>query len=341
MLLLCSCTEADFIETNKSTEKILDTVQNNESIGSTSGTVGNNESIESTSGTVGNDELTESTIYTETNQTIEKSTKYDDVIDSNDLEYIYYLVLEETYSPVFNYNNQVKRSKLIEKPKELLQMSIVIDGVKHSLTYTGSIYQVLNNITRDCYYMDGNEDSIIRLENGQVSFLSYDQMKIDISPSATPEEVLPLLKTELSKLFDISRYEYVEMPKSKDKDKFGSYEFRFYNAIDGYLTEALAVDLRDTGIIRPISMSRNDFNISTLNISEDLEHQAIELKLKDTYGEFYHSYIIHEGSSKHLVLYKDELYIAYRIEPEIYRGDGTMCPGVQDIIIPLDMINNR
>ncbi len=320
IILLSSCTATNFTETNKSTEK---------------------ESEEFMSDTVETKESVENSSDTEEAQTTEKPTRYDDIIDSNDLEYIYHVVIEEKYSSVYNYINQVKRSKSVEKPKELLQESIVINDVKHSLTYTGSVYYTLNDITLDSYYMDGDKNATVRLCNGQIVFLSYEQMKIDISPSATPEEVLPLLKLEINKLFDVSKYEYLKMPKNKDKDKFGSYEFRFYNAVDGVIIDALAIVVQDTGVLGTIGMSQRICERDTLNINGELEHQAIELKLKETFGENYFSYNIHDEYSKVLNIYGDELYITYRIAPYIDEGNGAFCPGLHDVMIPLDMISNN
>ena len=134
------------------------------------------------------------------------------------------------------------------------------------------------------------------------------------------------------------------MPEKKDKANFGTYTFTFYNIFGGVMINNLSSTVNEEGTIRSIIIDGVDFELSDLNvnINEDLEQQAIELKLKDTYGELYYSYKLYDSlRNKCLTIYKDELYIKYLLEPEIYSGDGTTRRGVEEIIIPLDMINNR
>lgn len=321
ILLLCSCTTSNYIEPKESTEKPTE---------------------ESSSTDIESNNLTESASeFVESNISTEKSTKYDDIIDSEDLEHIYFLKYGEVFSSPYNFSNYIVVQKSLQKPEENLQKTIVLNGVEHELTYDESIYSNISDKTTDCYFIDGNEKNIIRLCDGKIEFLAYNQMKINIPPYATPEEIFNLMKAEVSKVVDVSKYKYIKIPNNKNTDDFGSYDFKFYNSIDGIQASSLYVTVKDDGTIGMIKITGEDVYISDASINETLEQQAIELKLKEAYGEYYYSYKIFEGSGKSFILYKDELYIMYMIEPEIYKDNQIEGAYVEYIMIPLDMIRDN
>ena len=272
------------------------------------------------------------------------STEYDDVIDEKDLEHIYEVGYHTKYYMELELNraNVIPDGEKREAPSNILN-KININGKEHMLTYEESQYSVLDNGIIDVYLVDGDPYSRIKLCDGKIIAMnSY--TKVNISPTATPEEALKIIKKELKNLVNISKYDNIEMPLRKDSESFDKYNFSFSNTVDGYRVDTLVVTIYDDGRIRLSDFRNLDIKVPKFNINKELENEAIELKLKNVYGDAYHSYELSDSvySMQHRVIYyNNELYISYMIEPNlIYKGE-VVSNFIEIYLIPVGMIMNK
>lgn len=275
------------------------------------------------------------------------STNYDSVIDEKDLDHIYEIapVSSSFFELNFNRTRVIPKSEEREAPSKILD-KISINNIEHKLTYVKSEYSLYANIIYDEYYMDGDQDTYLRLYNGQILSMNP-YTKVDISPNATPEEALEILKKKLSKVIDISKYANVDMPSQKDTDRFRSYDFLFYNSIDGYITDVFTAFIYDDGKINIGLIENLAVKVSNLNIDKELENKAIELKLKSVYGNAYHSYEIYKISDdvnsrqRKVIFYNNELYIHYAISANFMYEGEIMSNYVEYYLIPVGMISKK
>jgi hypothetical protein len=104
------------------------------------------------------------------------------------------------------------------------------------------------------------------------------------------------------------------------------------------------VTIYDDGRIRLSDFRNLDIKVPKFNINKELENEVIELKLKNVYGDAYHSYELSDSvySMQHRVIYyNNELYISYMIEPNlIYKGE-VVSNFVEIYLIPVGMIMNK
>ena len=272
------------------------------------------------------------------------STKYDTVIDEKDLDYIY-----EAGNVSKSYMNlKLKRTNVIperekrEAPSNILD-KINVNGVEHKLTYVESEYSLYENTIFDEYFMGDDPNTKIQINNGQIRAM-FPYAKVNISSTATPEEALEILKNELNKIVDISKYANVSMPLRNSSDRFRRYSFIFYNSVEGYITDTLSASINDEGKVDIVCIQTLDINVSNLNINKKLENEAIELKLKDVYGDAYHSYELTDtliASQRKVVFYNNELYICYILTARFIYDGEIVNNFLENFLIPVAMISNK
>jgi hypothetical protein len=143
---------------------------------------------------------------------------------------------------------------------------------------------------------------------------------------------------------DISKYDNVEMPIRKDSESFDKYTFSFSNTVDGYRVDTLVVTIYDDGRILLSDFRNLDIKVPKFNINKELENEAIELKLKNVYGDAYYSYELSYSvySMQHRVIYyNNELYISYMIEPNLIYKGKVVSNFIETYLIPVGMIMNK
>ena len=128
----------------------------------------------------------------------------------------------------FNHKNVINTETVRTKDESApATRKVKINGVEKELQYKETIHYPLRNTIFHKYEKDGEE--VLLKDDGSVARILYRFTTLDISESATPEEVLPKLKTVLAEYTDISRYGNVKMPTdtSGGYGGFGSDNFLF------------------------------------------------------------------------------------------------------------------
>lgn len=224
------------------------------------------------------------------------------------------------------------------------ERSVTINSSDYSLRYKESLYYPIGGRYVHGYYVDGDEESIILVDdNGEINSILYKYTALNISRTASPAVVYEPLKAEISKITDVSFYENVKMPeRSADEKGFGIYDYLFYNQKNDYITDYLKVSVSDDGSVFGLSinnLSETDFNS---DISKEKENNAIESKLKDIYNTDVTQYRSYEMQfDPCITVYDNQIYIQYFISAKYTHKQHGETGGCIDIIlIPLSVISN-
>jgi hypothetical protein len=220
-------------------------------------------------------------------------------------------------------------------------LEMEIDNEIVDLQYSETQYFAIRRKKAHLYLVDGDSNKEVLIEeDGSVRAIFYKFSKIEISEKSTPDEVLPLLESKIGKFFNISDYEYLDKPDyHPDRSDFGSYRFRYYNAVDGYITENVNVSVNHKGEIYGLTIFRFDSDITELNIDKELESDLIELKLKNMPKQddrTYKSYDIH--FTPVLVMYNDEVYVEYYVAPKYIKSGEEYSGYLEILLIPLEFM---
>lgn len=223
------------------------------------------------------------------------------------------------------------------------ERQITLNGAVLNLTYERSIYYPLGSEVGHLYSVNGDANDQILLDNqGNLKMILYAYTKLNISPKASPDEVLEPLKAELGKIIDLSAYEVrLPTPFYYDDGSFTNYDFSFYHFEDGYLTEYFSVAVTNDGSVfglKKRKLSTIDF---TIGIDEEKAKTLLEAKLTDVYNTNYSRYLSHSFTfNPHIVLCNNQLYVRYNVRvtflhPEFGEIED-LC--INHILIPLDTI---
>ncbi|MBQ9121150.1 MAG: hypothetical protein IJY12_02165 [Clostridia bacterium] len=165
---------------------------------------------------------------------------------------------------------------------------------------------------------------------------------MDIEENATPEEAQALIGPALLPWIDVSKYEYIDMPRQKDvSSAFGSYQFRYYNMIDGYRTNYVEVNVNDNGVINRVKICNIDVEMSALGTDSEMEETILNMKLKEIYtteDTRYESFS--QYAPAYLRWYNGELCVYYTLEAKFsYRSSGSEYSEIKLILVPLRLLN--
>lgn len=222
--------------------------------------------------------------------------------------------------------------------------TVTLNGTVLSLTYKQTGYHPLGDYHAHRYTVDGDESKFIDIDmNGNIIRIRYKYMTLDISKTATPDEVLAKLRPELEKIRDLSQYEFVELPEQREGGKgFGEYGFSFYNMQDGIVTDHLYVSVLDDGGVSDLYIFDMPDERPTVNVNEDKLNDIINAKLKSTHSTNGREYISYKKSVDHyqLTVYKGEYYLDCFVIPKFIQFDSEVSGFVISLLIPLDLINN-
>ncbi len=245
----------------------------------------------------------------------------------------------------FNYGKMIS-DEIQHSIDESAQVdkSLVLNGAERSLKYKDTLFYPIGDRRVHRYFVDGNEKKTVLIDSeGAVQAILYEYTVLDISRTASAAEVLPPLKLELSKMFDLSFYENVEMSKhAPDEKGFGIYDYRFFNQKNGYMTDYLIVSVTEDGEVLGLRINNLPKTSFNLDIDHEKEKQAIECKMKeifDTEDRQYKSYALDFDPC--ITIYEGEIYIKYYVSA-IYTDaqGGEMSSFINIILIPLSLISN-
>ncbi len=245
----------------------------------------------------------------------------------------------------FNYGKMIS-DEIQHSIDESAQVdkSLVLNGAERSLKYKDTLFYPIGDKYVHRYFVDGNEENTVLIDSeGAVQAILYDYTVLDITQTASPAEVLALLKLELSKITDISFYENMKIPEHAPEEKgFGVYDFLFFNQKNGYMTDYLIVSVFDDGRVLGLKINNLPETSFNLDIDHEKEKQAIECKMKeifDTEDRQYKSYALHFDPC--ITIYEGEIYIEYSVSAKyVYAQGGEMSSFINIILIPLSLISN-
>ena len=134
-------------------------------------------------------------------------------------------------------------------------------------------------------------------------------------------------------------------------DGINRYFAYFYKVVDGYRVECLWAEIDVTGNFLGVEKVGFQTEFERVKIDSELEKTALELKLKDIYGDAYQRYsypnapipsssLNLEVPRPTLISNKGEIYVYYHVSVEL-RVDGRNPRYYNGFIIPLDMISNN
>lgn len=222
--------------------------------------------------------------------------------------------------------------------------TVKIDGKDRSLDYSDTLFYPVGEKKVDCYYVDGNKDSLVLLNSdGSINSILYQFSQLNISKTESPDQVKLLLDQKLRDLVDISRYEYVQIPSSNESlgEGFGLYDYLYYNMMDGYMTDYIRVSVLDDGSVLGFSINEVETTATELNIDEKKEDELLVLKLKDIYTTAHTEYVSHKTVfPPQLVTYQGELYVQHYVSV-VYRDEarGELSSFINTILLPVQAIN--
>lgn len=257
--------------------------------------------------------------------------------------------------PVYSAEDGLQHTNIISGMPEFSVEDLVtkeltakLGGVNHNLRYERTLYYPIGDETVHQYFVnDEDQYGILLKKDGTIHSLLYDFATLNISKTESPEQILPLLQTELNKWFDMDRYEYIRLPEARhDANGFGIYDFLFYNQIGNYITGYMIVAVNDEGKVFGCKTKNlpEDVEISSLSIDENLEHEFIELKMKDLYKtsekQEYKEYSYDERFPPQIVMYKNELCVQYTVLAKLILKDyeGEIGSYLHTILIPLALL---
>lgn len=180
-------------------------------------------------------------------------------------------------------------------------LNIQIGGEKVNLVYNRTVYSQLTKSRLQEYLIDGDDEKKVRLNSDNtVVWLGYEFTSIEISETATPDEILPKLRDELNKWADLSEYKHTKIPNKRENalESFGTYRFNFYNEINGYMTDYISIDVKDSGALTYLSIQNCEINAEyesiVFNVDKERERKLIELKISDMYNTKTTKYVTFE-----------------------------------------------
>lgn len=240
-------------------------------------------------------------------------------------------------TPIYFVDESVSKEKILE-----------IDNNEMKLEYSDTLHYPVSEKRVHRYYVDGDQNRAILIDqNGKVNALLYKFAKLNISNTASPNEVLPLLEKELIKWFDLSFYKHIDIPEQRSQDTaeskgFLSYDFLYYNIADGYITDFVRVSVNDDGSVLGLSIFNVSLDCSMVTINKDLEKELLNLKLNDIYTTDTTKYIDYEISfPPQIVVYNGKLYTQHHISAQ-YKDKKTgaeMSSYINTILIPVEVLN--
>lgn len=92
--------------------------------------------------------------------------------------------------------------------------TVIVNNKELSLKYSETLYYPIGGKNVHLYHVDGDKSKTVLVDdNGAINAILYKYTTLCISPTASPDEVLELLKPEISKITDIAYYENVKIPE--------------------------------------------------------------------------------------------------------------------------------
>jgi len=276
-------------------------------------------------------------------------------LPSNPTDEDYLQVIYEVYSSYydseknFNHKNIVSRTvqKSVDKNAPETK-KVMMNNVEYELQYDSTHYNPFFDRTLYLYTDEEKNVRITLTNDGEIAEILHEFDTIDIEDRATPEEVLPKLKEKLEEYIDISKYNNVKMPNdnSDNENGFGTYDFIFYNSVEGYITDYIQVRVKEKGQIRTLRIHDWDKKFTSLNIDKNLVAKMLELKFKDIYTTDtteYISYKLDERFIPQIIIREGITYIAYTGSARLLvKSTGTERNSyVTEILIPLEIISNK
>lgn len=249
----------------------------------------------------------------------------------------------------YNHKNLVSQTVLKSVDKNAPETKkVMLNNVEYEMQYSYTYYHSLYAHTYYCYTYGKDNSRVMLTKDGEIRELIGEFDTIDIGYRATPEEVLPKLKEKLKEYVDISKYNNVKMPNDHSDNEygFGSYDFKFYNSVDGYMTDLISVYVKDDGAVYALRIYDWDKKFTSLNIDKNLEDKMLELKFKDIYTTDtteYISYKIDERFTPQIIIREGVTYVCYTGSARLLvKSTGTERNSyVTAILIPLELISNK
>ncbi len=227
-----------------------------------------------------------------------------------------------------------------------LKIKCKINDHEEELDYHDTLYYPIGGKKVNRYFVNGNEDHVILIsQDGSVNSILYEFITLDISKTATPNEVLPVLERELNKWINTSDYEHINIPEYSNENiqGFGIYDFLYYNSVDGYMTDYVKVSVSDDGCVFGFSINNLKYDNIRLDIDKELEIEMLNLKLKDIYttdNTKYKSY--NTVFTPQVVIYNDKPCIRYFVSADYsHATNGDTTSWLNSILIPVDLITAK
>lgn len=243
----------------------------------------------------------------------------------------------------FNHKNIVSdKVEYIVDQVDNEEFVVKINGNETILKYCDTLFYPIGEKKVYRYYANGKKDCTVLIDRGgHINSLLYNFATLDISKTASPNEVKPLLEQKLIELLDISYYENVNIPSATNTNEngFGIYDFLYYNMVDGYMTDYVRVSVTDDGNIFGFSVNILSNDVK-LNIDKNLEKEMLNLKLSDIYTTEVTEYVSYNVVfTPQVVVYDGELYIQYSVSANyLHATNGEMTSFLNNILVPLHLI---
>ncbi len=243
----------------------------------------------------------------------------------------------------FNHTNLISADPVLTVETTVQTTNnITLNDINLSLTYKDTAYFPLGDKLVYRYCVDGDDSKVIDIDmNGNLNRIRYKYITLDISKTATPEEVLTKLRPELEKIRDLSQYEFIKLPEQREsKEGFGSYGFLFYNMEGKYGIDYLYVAVFDDGGVTGLYIYDLPDEKRNFTVNEDKLNDIIEAKLRSIYDTNDSKYVSFKkyGDYDYLTVYNGEYYLDCSVVPKFIRNGHETSGFVISLLVPLDLI---
>lgn len=252
---------------------------------------------------------------------------------------------------VFNHQNVISDELVISQEYEKNTAAKYQNKVRsYDLQYVETCFFPLGDRREHKYRVNGIEDSEVLLrEDGTISFIHYPIAHLDISRTASFEEVYDALIPAISDLIDLTQFSvYDDWSFHTDTDEgFRDYSFACYRLINGYLTNFALVQVQDDGEV-DLLRNENDYTAYEdvcYKIDKEIEEQLIRIRMESIFNTDSTNIITYNlwngHFEKRLITYNNELCVQYQLECDYYlSGKEEEEHATCELLIPVRLLIN-
>ena len=251
----------------------------------------------------------------------------------------------------FNHSNVISDAPTEYFDKTVApQKTVCINGTNVEVNYDTTLQYPIGSEPLHRYRLNstGKYDFVLFTTEGNIASMPCDFAEIDISPTATSEEVYKILEKEWGNLVDISKYQYFSTSVSGrlDGTGFGIYTYLRYNMTGDIITDWSNISVSDDGKVFAFNTTNFPSDVDSINIEidEDLLHKALDTKMRDIYdvdNVEYVSYVLSSEYQPRVSFYENQPCVIYTVSAKFIFDGTELTSFLNEILIPIKLIQKQ